>query len=102
MKNWQLALKIIILINIIKNKNKNRYYIIKINNYNIFKEEKKDKSVRKGKYQEIDNIQIKLDKIIKILKEINNKYNNIKDNIDNFIKEEIINEMQFYIDKNKK
>ncbi len=88
--------------NIIKNKKKNRYSILKINNYNIFKEERKDKSVKKGKYQEIDNIQIKLDKIIKILKEINNKYNNINGNIDNFIKEEIINEMQFYIDKNKK
>ena len=88
--------------NIIKNQRKKRDSVIRMNNRNVFKEEEKDKSVKKGKYQEIENIQIKLDKIINILKEINNKYNDINDNIDNFVKEEIVNEMQFYIDKNKK
>ena len=78
-------------------KNKEKTNILKNNN----KEDEKDKKFRKGKYQEIDSVQSKLDKIVYFFKEINNKYEDINDNIDNYVKSELVNEMLFYINKKK-
>ena len=53
----------------------------------------------KGKFIEIDKIQDKLDKGINTLKLINNKYKDVKNNVDIFVKEEITNEILVYISK---
>ena len=65
------------------------------------KKDEKEKIFKKGRYQEIDGIQNKLDKIINIYKEINNKCKNTNNDIDNCVKREITNEMLFYVNKNK-
>ena len=53
----------------------------------------------KGKYAEIDNLQFRLDKAMLKLKNINDKYNNIENDVSNFIKEGIAEEFSVYVNK---
>ena len=77
---------------------------------NLFKDRKgtfkkgedKDIFIQKGKYTEIDNMQNKLDKAMEKLKSINLKSKNIEKDVNNFVKEEISNELSVYITKTVK
>ena len=53
----------------------------------------------KGKYAEIDNLQFRLDKAMLKLKSIEEKYNNIENDVENFIKEGIIDEFSVYVNR---
>ena len=57
---------------------------------------------QKGKYIEIDNMQNKLDKAMDKLKEINDKSQNIENDVEYFVKEEITNELSLYVTKTGK
>lgn len=72
-------------------KNKSRYTSIKVG--------EKEANMHKGKYAEIDSLQSRLDKAMEKLKEINNKYNNIGKDVNNFIKEGINEEFLVYVNK---
>jgi potassium large conductance calcium-activated channel subfamily M alpha protein 1 len=77
---------------------------------NLFKDRKgtfkkgedKDIFIQKGKYTEIDNMQNKLDKAMEKLKSINLKSKNIEKDVNNFVQEEISNELSVYITKTVK
>ena len=56
----------------------------------------------KGKYNEIDNMQNRLDKAMDKLKEINIKSQNIENDVEYFVKEEITNELSLYVTKTGK
>ena len=62
----------------------------------------KEKNKKNGKFLEINKMQDKLDKIMNTLKEIYNKSKDMTNKVDRDIKEEIMNEMLFYISKNDK
>ena len=66
------------------------------------KKEEKEVFLQKGKYTEIDNMQNKLDKAMDKLKEINEKAKSIETSVDNFVKEEIANELSIYVTKTGK
>ena len=66
------------------------------------KGEEKELKFQKGKYAEIDNMQIRLDKASEKLKIINDKYKNIESDINHFVKEEIVNELLVYVTKTGK
>ena len=68
----------------------------------IKKPEDKDVFVQKGKYTEIDNMQNKLDKAMEKLKGINLRAKNIEKDVNNFVKEEIANELSIYVTKTVK
>ena len=59
----------------------------------------KEINFNKGKYAEIDNLQFRLDKAMLKLKNINDKYNNIENDVSNFIKEGIAEEFSVYVNK---
>ena len=54
---------------------------------------------QKGKYHEIDAMQNRLDKAIDKLRLINEKCINIEEDVDSFVKEEIVNELSVYVNK---
>lgn len=51
------------------------------------------------KYVEIDRMQERLNKSLEILKIVNEKCKNIDNDIETFVKEEIINEIMIYLSK---
>jgi hypothetical protein len=51
------------------------------------------------KYAEIDRLQERLDKSLEILENVNEKCKNIDNDIETFVKEEIINEIMIYLSK---
>ena len=77
---------------------------------NLFKDRKstfkkgedKDIFIQKGKYTEIDNMQNKLDKAMEKLKSINLESKNIEKEVNNFVQEEISNQLSVYITKTVK
>ena len=66
------------------------------------KKDEKDIYVQKGKYNEIDLMQNRLDKAMEKLKLINNKCIDIENDVDNIVKEEIVSELSVYLSKNIK
>ena len=79
---------------------------------NIFKRQqgKKNSSVfipnkrvgvnfKNKKYAEIDRMQERLNKSLEILKIVNEKWKNIDNDIETFVKEEIINEIMIYLSR---
>ena len=68
----------------------------------IKKGDEKDVYFQKGKYTEIDTMQNRLDKAMEKLKLINIKCKDIKNDVDNFVKEEIVNELSVYVSKTAK
>ena len=68
----------------------------------MVKKRRKKLFLQKGKYTEIDNMQNKLDKAMDKLKEINEKAKSIETSVDNFVKEEIANELSIYVTKTGK
>ena len=76
---------------ITERKNKSRYASVKLG--------EKDVNIHKGKYAEIDSLQMRLDKAMEKLKDINNKYNNIEKDVNNFVKEGINEEFSVYVNK---
>ena len=94
------------------NKTNNENSNIKTNIFsNLFREKGKDKKtttkrgdekdnyLQKGKYHEIDAMQNRLDKAIDKLRLINEKCINIEEDVDSFVKEEIVNELSVYVAK---
>ena len=90
------------VINVYK-KNKKKKTYIHLNLKESHKEKNnnikdiKDNPQKKGKFIEIDKIQNKIDKGIKFLTKINDKNKDIKNNVETIVKQEISNEMLFYI-----
>ena len=68
----------------------------------IRKGDEKDIYFQKGKYTEIDTMQNRLDKAMEKLKLINIKCKDIKNDVDDFVKEEIVNELSVYVSKTVK
>ena len=66
------------------------------------KGEEKEIKFQKGKYAEIDSMQNRLDKASEKLKIINDKYQGIENDINHFVKEEIVNELLVYVTKTGK
>ena len=97
-------------INLYKYQKRKKFSLFKKNQIKE-KEEKKEKeeenekkNIKNGKFIEIDKMQKKMDKMINILKSINDKSLDMKNKVDNDVKEELVNEILFYIsrvDKNK-
>ena len=65
------------------------------NNKEITKKNKNEN--KRGKYSEIDNMQQRLEKGMEKLKTLNQECQNIKDDVENFVKEEISSEFVVYL-----